>query len=233
MASTPAEAAFRPARRESQIRSEDVRLRLMIVAEQLFAEGGFNGVSLREIAARAGQKNNNAVQYHFGTRERLIDAIFESRMLQMEATRAAMLARAEAESRLENVRALVEIVYLPQLQLRKEGGRHTYAGFLSHYLLRTHGTRFGEFAAETQPHLSRVLELLRALIPHLPDDVAQRRLVGCSLMFVKLLMQHDDAGWADAERTGESFEAAVDDTLDQIALCLTAPLQAPKVSSMC
>ena len=41
---------------------------MMLAGEQLFAERGFRGVSLREIGLAAGQRNNSAAQYHFGSR---------------------------------------------------------------------------------------------------------------------------------------------------------------------
>lgn len=48
----------------------DVRLRLMEVAEEVFAEKGFAGASVREICAKA-NVNIAAINYHFGGKERL------------------------------------------------------------------------------------------------------------------------------------------------------------------
>jgi AcrR family transcriptional regulator len=50
---------------------------IVLAAEGLFAERGIEGVSLRQIGAAAGNGNNSAVQYHFGTKERLVQAVFE------------------------------------------------------------------------------------------------------------------------------------------------------------
>src|SRR4051794_41890454 len=44
---------------------------IVLAAEALFAERGIEGVSLRQIGAAAGNGNNSAVQYHFGTKDRL------------------------------------------------------------------------------------------------------------------------------------------------------------------
>ena len=65
---------------------------LLLTAERLFAQRGCEGVSLREIAQAAGSRNNNAVQYHFGSREGLMAAIHVCRVGDMEAMREAMLA---------------------------------------------------------------------------------------------------------------------------------------------
>ena len=53
---------------------------LIETAERLFAEKGIDNVSLREINRAAGQKNVAALHYHFGTRESLLEALFENRM---------------------------------------------------------------------------------------------------------------------------------------------------------
>lgn len=203
----------------------DGRTRIILAAERLFAEGGFNGVSLREIAKEAGQRNTYAVQYHFGSREGLIQAIFGFRMNLMDERRGRMLAVAESQDRLRDARTLLDITFLPQLDVKDEAGRHSYAGFLSQYLLRRRSTDFGDFGEEIPTNLSRLFSLLRARLDYLPGPVAQRRLVGCSLMFLHILVSHGDPG--TGELSGESFSAALDDTLDQIVTCMTAPLRLP------
>jgi AcrR family transcriptional regulator len=54
----------------------DTKSRLLRVAERLFAAHGFAGVSVRQLTAAAGV-NLAAVNYHFGSKEGLLAAIFE------------------------------------------------------------------------------------------------------------------------------------------------------------
>jgi AcrR family transcriptional regulator len=209
------------------------RARLVATAERLFADCGLEAVSLRQIAIDAGQRNNFAVQYHFGSRAGLVQAVFDSRMIEMEPIRARMLESAEQAGSIRDLHTLLRIVYLPQLELRDTGLRHSYAGFLAQYLLRHQSTRFGEFSGSTPPHLARTLELLREGTLHLSEAVAQRRLIACSLMFVHLMLQHVDAEWRN--HSGEDLATGVVDTIDQIARCLSAPppvVQEENVSSM-
>lgn len=201
----------------------DGKTKMILVAESLFAEGGINGVSMREIASKAGQGNHYAVQYHFGSREGLVEAIFDYRMDQMEPMRERMLAAAEAKGRLDDARTLLDMVYLPQLELPDGDGHRSYAGFLSQYLMRSHSHRFGDFGGGGHPHLARVFELLRKRLSYLPEDVAQRRLVTASFMFLAILARYET--FEDSAPNEESFEAALDDTIEQIVSCVCAPLR--------
>lgn len=198
------------------------KTRLILAAEKLFARGGIEGVSLREIAAAAGQGNHHAVQYHFRSREGLVQAVFDYRMSQMENRRGEMLAAAEAQARLDSVRAIVEIIFLPQLELPGQRDDHSYANFLCQYLLRTTTTEYADFGSELPPNISRALLLLRAQLAFLPDRIAQRRLITACFMFLNMLTAYS----SDRVRTSddESFEDAVNDTLCQIVLATCMPL---------
>lgn len=51
--------------------------RMIKAAEELFAESGHENVSLRQLTSHAGV-NISAVNYHFGSKELLVEAVFES-----------------------------------------------------------------------------------------------------------------------------------------------------------
>jgi AcrR family transcriptional regulator len=204
------------------IESFDAKTRLVLAGERLFAKGGINGVSMREIASRAGQGNHAAVQYHFGSREGLVRAIFDYRMEQMEEARDAMLQHAEATGRLRDARTILEIILLPQLNLHDADGNHSYASFLSQYLLQSRSPKFGDFSGSEPPHLTRALQLLRERVDYLPPFVAQRRLISISLMFLNILVRHHGT---DEAAFGETFEDALEDTMEQIVAVMCMPLR--------
>lgn len=201
----------------------DGKGRIILAAEGLFAKGGIDGVSLRQIAGKAGQGNHHAVQYHFGSREGLVQAIFDYRMQQMEPMRGEMLAAAEARGALKDARTLIEVILLPQLTLVDANGNHSYANFLCQYLLKQYRTEFVEFGSEQCPNLNRALHLLRRRLDYLPARVAERRLITACFMFLNILSAFTDERAFDA--AGESFENALDDTLEQIVLATFMPLR--------
>jgi len=67
--------------------------RILDAAERLFALHGFAGTSLRQITGLA-EVNSAAVNYHFGSKEMLINEVFRRRMDIMSAQRLARLANA-------------------------------------------------------------------------------------------------------------------------------------------
>jgi AcrR family transcriptional regulator len=70
--------------------------RILDEAERLFAQRGVAGVSLREIGLAAAQRNNGAVQYHFGDRDGLVRAVFARRAGPIDHRRVELLRALEA-----------------------------------------------------------------------------------------------------------------------------------------
>ena len=60
------------------VRSAQTRERFIHAAQKLFAERSVDSVSLNEITTAAGQKNRNALQYHFEDRQGLLQAIVDN-----------------------------------------------------------------------------------------------------------------------------------------------------------
>jgi AcrR family transcriptional regulator len=73
---------------------KDTRLRILDVAEELFGEHGFDRVSIRDITKKA-RVNLAAINYHFGSKEDLIAAIFERRVVPVNEARLAALDAVE------------------------------------------------------------------------------------------------------------------------------------------
>ena len=70
--------------------------RILHAAEELFAQQGFGATSLRQVTSRA-DVNIAAVNYHFGSKENLVNEVFRRRMDQMSAQRLVQLERALTE----------------------------------------------------------------------------------------------------------------------------------------
>lgn len=75
----------------------DTRTRLLDVAERLLASRGLEACSVRDIV-RAARANLGAVTYHFGSKNRLIQAVLQRRLEPLNRERLSRLEDAEARS---------------------------------------------------------------------------------------------------------------------------------------
>lgn len=139
--------------------ADETKLRIIAAAESLYAKRSIESVSFREIAQAAGNRNTNAVQYHFGNRETLVQAIFAWRVWQMEGPRGEAIAKLEESGRPFDLHTLMRILCEPILDLTDEEGRHTYAAFMSKYLLQQRPLGVPH-AGDTRPDLNRNLRWL-------------------------------------------------------------------------
>jgi len=75
----------------------ETQTRILDAAEELFLQHGFEGASMRMLTARAGV-NLAAINYHFGSKDALIEAVLRRRLDPMNASRVAALDHLEAQA---------------------------------------------------------------------------------------------------------------------------------------
>ena len=76
----------------------ETRTRILDAAEELFMQHGFEGTSMRLLTAKAGA-NLAAVNYHFGSKDALVEAVFRRRLDPMNTARIAELDRLEKQDK--------------------------------------------------------------------------------------------------------------------------------------
>ncbi|HVO87388.1 MAG TPA: TetR/AcrR family transcriptional regulator [Casimicrobiaceae bacterium] len=135
--------------------------RILDAAEHLFMEHGFEATSLRAITAAAAV-NLAAVNYHFGSKEELFEAVLTRRLDPMNQERLRVLDRLEEECAPRAVpceRILVALI-APALRLArdpKRGGKNflrllgrAYADpapFIRHFLSQQYAAMIARFKA--------------------------------------------------------------------------------------
>jgi AcrR family transcriptional regulator len=90
----------------------DTKVRILDAAEKLFGCNGFDGTSLRDITTEA-QVNLAAVNYHFQSKDSLIDAVIQRRIEPVNDRRLAMLDAAGPHPTIEQI---VEAFAAPVLE---------------------------------------------------------------------------------------------------------------------
>jgi AcrR family transcriptional regulator len=201
------------------VRKRDTRQQLILAAERLFAERGIDGVSLREINLAAKQRNTSAAHYHFGSKDALIDAIFEFRRSEIGRRRDEMLDALEREARAGDVRALAEALVKPlasEVQRGPEAGR--YLEFLAHLFL-TSPSQVGDILRKHQAADARWIAMASRALPNLPRRVLWTRLFLMGRHVVISLAVYQRRGLGVAE---VGFEAYLSDMVDAVAGYLSA-----------
>ena len=92
-------------------RQKTTKERILDSAEHLFARNGFRGTSLRAITGTAGV-NLAAVNYHFGTKEALLEAVLERRLIPLNQMRRENLERVREDARRQHRKPLVHDLVL-------------------------------------------------------------------------------------------------------------------------
>ncbi|MEP6633681.1 MAG: TetR family transcriptional regulator [Luteimonas sp.] len=139
--------------------------RILGAAEELFAQHGFGGTSLRQVTSRA-DVNIAAVNYHFGSKENLVNEVFRRRMDEMSAQRLARLKAAQEQTPGELEPILAAFVG-PALAMAqdKHGGGAFIRVIARAYAEKNDGLR--KFLSDQYGHVLR--DFGKALAACLPD----------------------------------------------------------------
>ncbi len=154
-------------------RGQETRERILNVAEALFAEHGFEGASLRMITAAAGV-NLAAVNYHFGSKEKLIEEVFRRRLTWLNEVRRQRLEALQDEAlRLgKSVRPsrILEAFFGSLFDLAKQPGGETFLRLLGRTLTNPSEFVRRMLAPEYGDVLPRYLEALYTSVPDVPHE---------------------------------------------------------------
>jgi len=149
----------------------ETRTRILDAAEELFMQHGFGGTSMRLLTAKAGV-NLAAVNYHFGSKHALVEALFRRRLDPMNAARIGALDELERTERTPTPEAIIRAFVAPSLRLiedAKGGGRN---------FIRLLGRTYTEPAKPLRqligqmyaPAMQRYKAALERALPQMPRD---------------------------------------------------------------
>ena len=192
------------------------RAALIDAAERLIADRGLD-VSLREIAAAAGQRKSNAAQYHFEDRAGLVRAVLLARATPSDERRRAILADGSGDHE-HLARALVE-------PLADDLGRE---GRYVRFLFRLAVARSGRlpFADDVDPRATagfrEVVAMLRQASPTTPPELLHTR-VEQAVDFVVMSLANRAVREA-GRRPALPRRAFVDEVVRATAAILGAPV---------
>lgn len=158
----------------------DTKTRILDTAEQLFARDGFHMTSLRTLTEQA-NVNLAAVNYHFGSKEGLLKAVFSRRLVPLNNLRQknieAVLAQAQADNTLPAVKDLLRAFIEPTIEFRNFGpGAKDFITLIGRSLSEPDETVRNYFIQQVLPIFKLLFESLQKALPKLPAHILMTRL---------------------------------------------------------
>jgi AcrR family transcriptional regulator len=213
---------------EKSVEAVDTKSRILDVAEELFMEHGFEATSLRLITTAA-NVNLAAVNYHFGSKEELFQAVFARRLDPMNRDRMALLAAYETAAGTQPLTCekIISAMFIPALKLARDhqrGGKN---------FLRLLGRAYADPAPFIREFLSnqyaemisRFRSAFGRALPHIPREEVSWR-----LHFVMGALSYTLAGTDVLKMIAQYHPDEVDNDemlLKRLAPFLAAGLRAP------
>ena len=141
------------------------RDRILAAAETLFAQRGFDGASLRQLTTAAGV-NLAAVNYHFGSKEKLVEEVFRRRLDTLNADRLTALAQL-GDNHPGTLEEVLAAYIRPAMALAHDGNGVLFMRVLARAFAEHDGT-LRQFLSDNYGHVMRqfTAEFAR-LLPHL------------------------------------------------------------------
>lgn len=153
-------------------RSVSTRDAILDAAERLFAEYGHDNTSMRQITSMA-QVNLSAVNYHFGSKDALVEAVFQRRLDALNAERIEILDRLETAAGEQPVKpsAIVEAYFGPLVRHACSAGaeRRAFMPLQSRTMSDPNGAISALFAAERNVVAQRFTRALLKSLPGVPE----------------------------------------------------------------
>jgi len=212
----------RSAPRSASHTSNGARDLLLNAAERLFGRNGIAGVSLREVAAAAGQRNNSAVHYYFRDKRGLVDALIADRIGNAERQRQILIDRLGDLASCDSA-ALLRLLWQPLLELDSGQGDHPFIQFYLSYQTQRAGSSHPLISdPDRYPASGRILAELAARSAHISHEQFQYRLGLMAMMFWAAVSWHDNSLVATNQRWSSRF--SIEETINLTVAALAAPI---------
>ncbi len=166
--------------------ADETRRSILDAAERRFAADGIVGATFADIIDDADQRNNSAIQYHFGDRIGLLEAVTMRRVEEMALHREKLVAALGDRPTPDE---LVEVIVAPLAAMLTTAGGSGYLRIQAELLAHPSRESLPTMLAQpwSRPGLAEVLALLAAALPDRPQSSGTvRRDLVTSLIFHSL-----------------------------------------------
>lgn len=206
-------------------KGERTRLRLKKAALRLFAQRGLEDVSIRDIQAAAGQKNNGSISYYFSSRDALIREIVADIAAILDEDNNRRLDALEARGGPTDIRQVAEIL-LPIVN--RPGVQDSEAQYQLQFftsVLITRRDLMFEATAGADRATRRCFAHIQRLAPDMPYEILRQRLQ-LMLLYALTAGASMEAGKGDHRNWKRLWDqkSAEPNLADTMAGMITAPV---------
>lgn len=194
------ETAIAPSKRKRapSKRSLETRARILDAAERLFAQGGFDGASMRDIALAA-DVPVALVNFHGGAKEALFETVVARRAEPLAKHRLDALEEARADGGPSDLRAVLDCFIRPYIHLAATGGPQwtAYARLIAHVSADERWRPISERCFDPTVAVF-VAELVRQL-----PEAETRRIAGAFVFSISAMLSLATSRWRIEAMAGD------------------------------
>lgn len=207
----------------------DTKLRILGAAEKLFASDGYYATSLRGITAEA-RVNLAAVNYHYGSKEALLEAVIERRLTPLNELRLgqleSLLHKAAQAGHPPTCREILRTFIEPTLHLRRQGSdTEDYIALIGRILAEPRGAAMEIFMRHMGPLMNRLFQALELSLSGLPRQTLFWRLHFAIGSLSHIMRCHERYAMVPED---VDIDMPVDDLVDQFLDFASAGMEATK-----
>ena len=167
-------------RKPEKLPTASTKDRILDAAETLFANEGFHCTSLRTLTKKA-DVNLAAVNYHFGSKEALVEAMMERRLQALNPQREALLdkvlERALNEERPPRSEDILRAFIEPTINFSESGkGPRHFIAFIGRILMDPDDSLRNMFLKRIRPLFVRFYKAMCEALPEVPPQTVFMRL---------------------------------------------------------
>ncbi len=218
----------------SSMSGDDTKQTIKRTAMRLFAMRGIDGVSVREIALAANQRNSGSVHYYFRTKEALVSELVVDGAQLINERRNAMLDEAQRTGQNQHLRTIIEILVQSSIELEEDGGENDYYLRFINWLQTNHRQLFLDaLDKKWNSGYQRCLTHIKLLLPNVPAKILSQRLIFMDL-YLNATLSAREAAFDDQRSAHQLWSAryTMDNLIDSVQALLEATPSAHTIRTM-
>jgi AcrR family transcriptional regulator len=203
--------------------SEHTKSQIKAAAQMLFARHGVDAVTVQQIVSAAGQRNNAALHYHFGSKEELIRQLVVDGAAVLDERRRGMLQELERRGGPTSIREILNVLVMPVIELAEDERWRGYIRFTS--MLQTSDRKALRAALNNRWNTGYVacFDYLKRMLPP-PAKLIEQRLTLFSI-YANAILSAREAALESKSRSDRLWSQSftIDNMLDTMESMITSP----------